>query len=79
MTELEQFVVEAAIEWAMWREGVHYGPGQKQLWLAERALEKAVSCLQNEHDGQWRPAEHHDLPPGPRSMLALGDEIMGMK
>jgi len=54
MTEEEQAVIEAAVEWAMWRIGVHYGPGGKQLKQAERDLDIAVADLHAQHDGQWR-------------------------
>ena len=54
MTELEQFVIEAAIEWAFMREASHYGPVCEAVMCAERSLEKAVSALHSEHDGRWR-------------------------
>jgi hypothetical protein len=57
MTDLEQAVIEAAIEWAMWREGAHYGPAGEHVLRAEHDLETAVGALHAEHDGNWRPSE----------------------
>jgi hypothetical protein len=54
LTAAEIDVIEAAIDWALWREGAQYGPAGAHVRTAERALEKAVAELHGEHDGRWR-------------------------
>lgn len=54
MTEQEQAVIEAAVEWAMWRAGRHYGPGVRQYEQASTILETMVEELHAEHDGHWQ-------------------------
>lgn len=54
MTDPERAVIEAAVEWAMWRVGSQYGPGAALLSSAAKALEEAVAALHAEHDGRWK-------------------------
>jgi len=53
ITEAEAEVVEAAMEYALWKEACNYGPGQAQLIKAEKALIERCGDLANESDGKW--------------------------